>query len=456
MRVQLLQKPMRRCALATLSSLLLVVLLLPAVSAGARPGPTRAKPTPGARVLKLDPRPKITTAASVAMSRDGNTLVVGQPGNFDDRSQTGTTAGSAYVFVRASHSSRWRQRAVLAAPSGNVAGDGFGQAVAIAAGGKEIAVGAPGTSVGGHPNDGGVYVFSRPSGGWSSNAPVASLTPSDPSDNRGVGGAVAISGSVVVAGNNHGQPVYLFERQAAQWASAAQTAELSGPPTPSECTAAARFNTFGAAVAVDGQTVAVSDNGFPSAKSCNTTGAVFIFQRPAGGWTNTATATATLQPKHGSGSDFFGQSIALQGRTLVAGAPSTLIRGIPFVGAVYVFERPTSGWRSATETARLAPSILYATDEFATSVGISGNTIVASNRYCPNGPAACPFVYHKPAGGWRSDTPSHELVPPPALQRAGGVQPVAVGGGTAVQVSQIKNLPVVVFPVSKAGSTRPK
>ncbi len=260
----------------------LAVILVSTVSAGAatKVASHPAKPTPGTRVLSLIPRPKSFSSTSVSVSTDGNTVVVGQPGNFDDRSQTGTTAGAAYVFVRASPSSRWHQKAVLTAPPGGNAANGFGQAVAVSAKGDEIAVGAPGASVGGHPNSGAVYLFTRRPGGWSSNTSAASMTSSDPSDGKGIGGAVAVSGSLVVAGNGHSQSVYVFMRQGGQWASETQTAELSRPQPPPGCPANP-FNTFGAAVAVDGQTVAVGDPTYPSARTCNVSGAVFIFQRPS-------------------------------------------------------------------------------------------------------------------------------------------------------------------------------
>ena len=135
----------------------------------------------------------------------------------------------------ASPSSRWHQKAVLAAPPGGNAANGFGQAVAVSAKGDEIAVGAPGASVGGHPNSGAVYLFTRRPGGWSSNTSAASMTSSDPSDGKGIGGAVAVSGSLVVAGNGHSQSVYLFMRQGGQWASETQTAELSRPQPPPGC-----------------------------------------------------------------------------------------------------------------------------------------------------------------------------------------------------------------------------
>jgi hypothetical protein len=455
MRSRLLQKWVWRTGLGTLALVLVSValVLVSATSAGARSSLKPIKPlavTPGTRVLSLNPRPKNSSVASVAVSTDGKTVVVGQPGDYDDRAQIGSTPGSVYVLVRTPNSSRWHQKAVLSAPPGNVAGSGFGQAVAVSANGSEIAVGAPGASVGGHLHSGAVYVYTRSAGGWSSKSTVASLEPSDPADGKGVGGAVAISGSLVVAGNNHGAPVYLFIRRTGHWADEAQTAELAAPHAPGQCSIHV-LDAFGSAVAADGQTVAIGDNSYPSARTCLTSGAVFVFKRPSGGWANTSTPTATLVAKDGQ-HDYLGESVALRGGTLAAGAPDEQIANFPFVGAVYVFQQPRSGWRDATESARLdPPAPLYAADLLGGTLAmISGNTIVASNAFCRYGAEACPVVYRKSAGGWQTGKGTRELVPPLSFQRGGSTPPLAAGGGTVVQVSESGHLPVVVFPVSKA------
>lgn len=450
MRYLLLRKPAGLVVLGTLS-----VVLASAVSAGAvsKVAIHPAKPTPGTRVLSLVPKPKNNSVATVAVSRDGDTVVVGQPGNFDDRSLSGgITGGAVYVFVRASSSSDWRQKAVLKAPTASGAGTGFGQSVAVSAKGDEIAVGAPGATVGGHPSTGAVYVFTRSSRGWSNDARPASLTPSDPGDNKGIGGVVSVSGSTVVAGNSHSQPVYVFMRHANQWTDETQAAELTRPQPPGRCPANS-FNTFGVAVAVDGPTVAVGDTTYPSESTCNVSGAAFVFQRPSGGWVNTSTPTATLEAKDGGQQNFVGQSIALQGNMLVAGAPDTMVRGFPAVGAAYVFVRPRSGWVSATETAKLTPSILYSSDLFGSTVGISGTSVVASNSFCPNGAAACPFVFRRSGSRWQGGKQIRALVPPLSSSRDGGLPQLAAGGNTAVEVATIKKLPVVVFSVSKAAKT---
>jgi hypothetical protein len=116
-----------------------------------------------------------------------------------------------------------------------------------------------------------------------------------------------------------------------------------------------------------------------------------------------------------------------------------------------VFEEPNGGWGNATETARLTTPLPILGNLLGGMVGISANTIVASNSICPNGPTNCPLVFRKSAGHWH--TQIRELIPPRSSQHAGGTQPLAAGGGLAFEVSEIRRLPVVVFHLSKAGNT---
>jgi hypothetical protein len=210
-------------------------------------------------------------------------------------------------------------------------------------------------------------------------------------------------------------------------------------------------NDFGSAVALDGRTVAVGDGTYPSARGCKPNGAVFMFERPSGGWANTDTPTATLRAKGGDTGDFVGASLALQGGTLVAGAPDTTVRDDQDVGAVYVFEKPHGDWKNATETARLGASVPIPSELLGGTVGLSGNTIVAANSLCPNGAVNCPFVFTKSAGRW--GTSSRALVAPVSSRPATGAQPLAAGGGIAIEVSETAGLPVVVFRLSNAGKT---
>ncbi len=131
----------------------------------------------------------------VALTGDGNTLVVGANGDDSDAQgvvNTGGTnsaaqndntrsSGAAYVYTRASGS--WSREAYLKA-SNTGASEWFGTRVAVSPDGDTIAVGAPnegsattGVNEGGQSDDsikpaGAVYVYENNGGAWSQRSYV--------------------------------------------------------------------------------------------------------------------------------------------------------------------------------------------------------------------------------------------------------------------------------------------
>ncbi|MGE0867868.1 MAG: hypothetical protein AB7P03_04875 [Kofleriaceae bacterium] len=124
--------------------------------------------------------------AAVALSRDGNMLAVGSPGersagvgiNGSQQNAGLVNAGAVYAYRRVSGT--WSQQAYIKA-SYTDADDHFGFSVALDAAGNTLAVGAKGESSGatgtaGDPGDdgatnaGAVFVFSRSNTTWSQQA----------------------------------------------------------------------------------------------------------------------------------------------------------------------------------------------------------------------------------------------------------------------------------------------
>src|SRR5262249_13605387 len=102
--------------------------------------------------------------SSVALSGDGNTALVGAPAK-----TIGTTAaqGAAYVFVRSG--SIWSQQAELTAADG-AARDAFGESVALSRDGNTALVGAYAKTIGANTSQGAAYVFVRGGSAWSQQA----------------------------------------------------------------------------------------------------------------------------------------------------------------------------------------------------------------------------------------------------------------------------------------------
>ena len=81
-------------------------------------------------------------------------------------------------------------------------------------------------------------------------------------------------------------------------------------------------------------------------------GALYVFVKPASGWTN-MTQTAKLTNSAGQASDELGLSVAISGNTLVGGAPGVSGGPGPAVGAAYLF-RTRNGIRGRASSGRCA------------------------------------------------------------------------------------------------------
>ena len=311
---------------------------------------------------------------SVAVS--GDTIVVGAVADDGLR-------GSAYVFVKPA--SGWAgvqtESAKLTASDG-VAGDAFG--TSVAASGNTIVVGAYGDD----GMRGAAYVFVKPPGGWAGNlGESGKLTASVRAAGALFGLSVGVDGDTAVAGA-HGEvggAAYVFVKPGTGWAgSLTQSARL----TPA---AGGAGTLFGWAVAVSGSTVAVGAYGEGSSR-----GAVYVFGKPAAGWSGAVNESAKLVASAAAAGDGLGFSVAASGTTVVAGAP----HDDASTGSAYVFERPGAGWSGLlTERARLRASAGTTSEELGVSVAVSGD-VVAAGSWGDDAFAGAVYMFTKPGGGW--------------------------------------------------------
>ena len=251
-------------------------------------------------------------------------------------------------------------------------------------------------------NLGAVYVFSEPASGWTNETQTAVLTASDGGAYDHLGGSVAISGSMIIAGapgkqigSNEAQgTVYLFSEPASGWANETQTAELTASD-------GGFGDGLGTSVAVSGSTI-IAGAPFHEVGSNVGQGAVYVFSEPASGWAD-ATQTAELTATDGGTHDLLGFSVAIQGSTIVAGAPLHQEGVNPGPGAVYVFIEPTSGWGNATQSAELSASGSGTGLDLGRSVAIADSIIVAGapqETVGANLDEGALYVFDKPASGW--------------------------------------------------------
>lgn len=313
----------------------------------------------------------------------------------------------------------WQERAKLTANDAATQ-DYLGYAVALS--GDTAVAGAPRCD----PNNqescingdgiGEAYVFVRPGTGWAGTNQVARLTPSDGAGlDTYFGSAVAIDGDTIVigaryadiGGNDKQGAVYVFVRPAGGWADMTETVKL----TASDGLAS---DGFGHSVDISGETIIVGSHLDDTAAGSNA-GSAYVFVKPAAGWAAASgTETAKLTAGDGAGNDRFGQSVAIEGETAVAGAWLATVGANTTRGAAYVFTRPASGWANMTQTAKLTASDGNTNDQFGVDVDIHNHTIVVGAFFADlnaedNDHHGAGYVYVKPAGGWITATETVRL-----------------------------------------------
>jgi hypothetical protein len=292
-----------------------------------------------------------TLGATVSL--DANTAVAGS-----------TVGGGVYVFVRAG--TTWSRQAQLI-PNDQPLTDSFGRSVAIS--GDTVIVGSPASD-----SSASAYVFTRERGVWSQQA---RLFPENPSIAAGFGTSVALDGDHAVVGAPRGTYVtppapgaaYLFERASGVWT---RKQKLNGP-VQDPIFDRTEF-AFGQSVAIQGDVALIGSN--PRVAP----GAAFVYQRNQLGWG----LQQTLRPSDTNGLDHFGLSVALDGKIAVVGRRPVYFFDpvlnpifpdpIPQVGSAYVFERDGNSWRETKRLQRVFGE--SPPDSFGVAVSVSGDTVV--------------------------------------------------------------------------------
>ena len=255
----------------------------------------------------------------------------------------------------------------------------FGFSVSLS--GDTLAVGAD-QEEGRRPRSGAVYVFTRSGSTWSQQA---YLKAADARGNAAFGHSVSLSGdTLAVSARSEASrrgAVYVFTRSGSTWS---QQARLISSNIDQN-------DYFGESIAVSGDTLAVGAdfedssaagvNGDQYDNSAPFSGAVYVFTRSGGAWSQ----QAYLKASNTGAGDRFGRSVALSGDTLAVGAPRedssvTSVNGLDTdtdnsagdSGAVYVFTRTGNDW---AQQAYLKASNIGAGDWFGRSVTLSGDTL---------------------------------------------------------------------------------
>jgi hypothetical protein len=266
---------------------------------------------------------------------DGNTVAAGAPYATINGNQL---QGAVYIFTRPAGGWHDETQAAKLTASDGAQLDSLGYVVGIS--GNTVAAGAPGAIINGNQQQGAVYVFTSPPGGWHDGTQAAKLTASDGAQNDGLGLAIGFSQNAVIAGapeatvngNQFQGAAYVFARPGGGWHDMTQTAKLTasdGGPV----------SLTGYSVAILGRTAVAGGNGV-----------IWVFAEPPGGWHNMTQTTELTNP------DFLGYMEALSPGTLVAGAPFTTNGTVD----VYADGSDSTGQPAAARASGRVPSPLPA------------------------------------------------------------------------------------------------
>jgi hypothetical protein len=284
---------------------------------------------------------------SVALSVDGDTALVGGPG--DDSGK-----GAAWIFTRSA--STWAQQGGKLTGGGATGEAAFGQSVALSADGDTALIGGPEDDTA----TGAVWAFTRSGGAWSQQG--SKLTGGE-EDNTEFGVLVALSadGNTALIGgwkdNDEKGAAWVFTRSDGVWSQ--QGPKLTGTGEVGE----GRFGTS-VALSADGNTALIGGPGDNNSK-----GAAWVFTRSGSTWTQQG---GKLTGAGEVGNPWFGYTVALSGDGNTA-----LIGGWlddNWKGAAWVFTRSGSTWTQ--QGAKLTGTGETGEGMFGTNVALSadGNT----------------------------------------------------------------------------------
>lgn len=342
---------------------------------------------------------------SVALSGDGSTLAVAA--RLEDGGGTGVTAGgptaagdddstadagAVYVFTNAGGS--WVQQAYIKAPN-TEAGDDFGWRLALSADGTTLAVSArredsSATVIDGDDSDNGandsgaVYVFTQSGGSWSQEAYIKPAN-TDAGDFFGYGLALSSDGNTLAVG------------------------------------------------AIGEASSATGIGGDDSLNDAAGSGAVYVFSRDLGLWTQ----QAYIKADNAEAGDSFGYFVDLSdsGDVLAVGAiwedsdgSADTDNSVSDAGAAYVFTRSGAAWSQQDYVKAGNPDI---DDHFGGHVRLSGDgTTLAVGAVTPD----TGTLHGEDSGATGVDGDETD----DSVSESGAVYVFTEGGGNWIQQAYIK------------------
>lgn len=250
---------------------------------------------------------------SVALSEDGNTAIVGGPGDYANQ-------GAAWIFTRSN--GVWTQQGDKVVGSKPVGGSFEGQTVALSADGNTAIIG-------GASDDnyrGAVWVFARSNGVWTQQGNKL-VVPSGIQVTLGTSVSISGDGNTIAAGGSNGEgAVWIFSKSNGIWQQ--QQDSLVGAPAfgPSS-------QGYSVAISSDGNSIV---EGGPTEN--NEHGAAWIFKRSNGVWSQIGDK---LVGTGAIGQSYQGNSVAISsdGNTAIIGG----VHDNTYEGSAWIYTNKVTG-----------------------------------------------------------------------------------------------------------------
>ena len=332
---------------------------------------------------------EVFQGAAVALSADGNTAIVGGP---DDNSGV----GAAWVFTRSN--GVWTQQGNKLTGTGAIAQAGQGLSVALSGDGNTAIIGGPSDN----STVGAAWVFTRSNGAWSQQGDkLTGIGGVDPS----VGFSVALSadGNTAIVGgpndNGYAGAAWVFTRSNGIWT------QQGGKLVGADAVWSEIYQGWSVAISADGNTAVIGGPGDDAF-----VGAAWVFARSNGVWAqqgNKVVGSGAIgggEKSVGSGAiagSEQGSSVALSadGNTAIVGG----IGDDAFIGAAWVFRRSNGVWTQ--QGSKLVGSGAIGQSEQGNSVALSADgTTAIMGGDLDNADVGAAWVFVAPARPLRTNT----------------------------------------------------
>ncbi|MBN1119306.1 MAG: T9SS type A sorting domain-containing protein [Bacteroidales bacterium] len=222
---------------------------------------------------------------------------------------------------------------------------------------------------------GKAYVFEKPAGGWTDMTETAVLTPSDGANDDKFGAAVSIYKNTIVIGSykddvglytNCGS-AYVFEKPAGGWTDMTETAKLTA-------TDASTSDYLGSSVDIEENTIVAG------AYTAGSFGAAYVYEKPVSGWTDmTETGILTGDDFTSLSHFYFGKAVCIHDSVIVVGSEYNNENGTRS-GAAYIFNRPASGWTDMYQNQKIKADDGESEEYFGYSVAMANNKLIIGAR----------------------------------------------------------------------------